>query len=241
LTFAVLAIGAAVGQLIVQDQAEEVARLKSQGEQHERDSIHKMEFRQFALQRDSVVADALGKYGFKLDSVTGMLVSLRDSVRTTIIEPERPVFQVAPFGGDYPKKAIQFLGVEKTDTSFDKYRVFFRSDGASSCCFDIKSQVIVDYEGYGLVYVADISMVEHSAVFGKGQGGASYFEVPRQPNYIMLYLWVHGTYKNSPEGKSFNVDDVCFYNKRDSSWGTMKGIHRNQIMYTAKKATPFSE
>jgi hypothetical protein len=232
--FAALAIIAAVGQIWVQNASEAAASKKNQRNQQLRDSINNMTFQKFILQRDSIIADNLGKYGYRLDSVTGMLVSLRDSVKTTIVEPDKPVFQIAP-GGMPGQPGIKFTGIDKKFPPRYKYDLRFMSCDASSCCYNLKMDVIIASNGLHLIKMGSLHPIDPTLILSKNELHTSHLVIPSLLKYDTIFLWIRGTYKGVDRREMYRMNTVYYCCKKDNSYGDVMGPWRKRIIDFVKR------
>lgn len=51
----------------------------------------------------------------------------------------------------------------------------------------------------------------------------------------MLYIWARGKYKNLDHSKTFQIDQVYYFNLNTKTFGTMIGPTRNSIIETVRK------
>jgi hypothetical protein len=175
------------------------------------------------------IAEILGKYGYRLDSVNRKLVKLiADSANMKVVLPEDPVLCVAD---NNTAKGISYL---KDDGPYSHYALNISSLDAGSCCFDIKASVVVLNDvtlNYDYIPV-NFSFPETNTTIPKNSSTGYTFKITNKLKYHYLYLWIRGVYKNVSGTKTYNFNEVYYNNKNGNVFGTMLGETKQQIIKT---------
>lgn len=161
---------------------------------------------------DSIIADNLGKYGYKFDSVSDRLEKLvRDSSKTKIIVQGDPALQISI--ADPP--GVEFLEKVNNET---KIRINIISVGAGSSYFDIKYGFVLAYTTNDTImngrYVSNSNknIIEKNAKLSEGVASGSYHLIPIDEKFTSLFIWLHGKYKRLDGTGNFVLDEVCWVN-----------------------------
>jgi len=167
------------------------------------------------------IANALGMYGFKLDSSNQRLEKLiKDSSKTRIIMPDDPVLIICPDGG-----------IKLVDSKLNShhYKIDFCSQTAGSSQFEIKCRVVLSDSMNSYTYAGSFDMPSDLQI-PKDMVNSEFFDIVNNQSYSFLYILVKGKYKNIDGTKSFQVNTLYYYNRYGNTSGMITGDTRRAII-----------
>jgi hypothetical protein len=178
-----------------------------------------------------LVTNTLGKYGYKLDSTNQILISIRDTVKTTIIEGDDPNLTLST-----PPDGIGIEFVEQSPNGLSAFNIRVVSQDAGSAYFNIRSSfVIQDSEGLRFSPTDNKLFLEPTERLSKETATAKPYFVPLRPNSRLLFIWLRGTYKRLDGSGNFRIDDVYQYNVASGGNKNVTGPTRQRIIDLIKE------
>ena len=237
LLFAVIALIFLPIYLYNQQKNDEVKKdLQIKMEQDKRDSllrrsydssllVMKDKFDTTNFKTTAIIAENLGKYGYRFDSANGSLSRLiKDSSKTKIFVGDDPVLSIGEFDGSNPIAIKKILNKKIT------LAISLKSTDAGSSDFDLKySFLLEDSSGY-LLYAGDSYPINKNSIMAKNSIQVSFTEINTFLKPHFIYLWVRGKYKNIDKTKSFIIDEVYYHNNYGNTFGIMKGETRKKVI-----------
>ncbi len=173
----------------------------------------------------AIIAENLGKYGYKFDSTNGSLVKLiKDSSKTKVIVGDDPVLAICDFS--------DMKGI--TVTNYTKYKISFRtllsSLDAGSSDFEIKYSYVIQDSLKNLYYYFKEIPIPFSSVLSKDASKGNYVNIESPIEIYFVYIWARGKYKNLDKTKPFEFNEVYYLNPHGNTTGTVKGETREKII-----------
>jgi hypothetical protein len=173
------------------------------------------------------IANALGKYGYQLDSSNKILVKLiRDSSKTKVILPDDPVLIIDPTDG------IKLLNEAN---GIHHYQISVLSTNASSAFFNIKCFFVVADSLGNYYFVKQLDLLSKDDKIPKDFSKGVFYEYSPRLAYSFLYVLLRGNYKNYDGTKSFEINDLYYYNKIGKTFGGMSGKTRTSVIECINK------
>lgn len=168
-------------------------------------------------------SDALGKYGYKLDSTRNILVKVvRDSSKTKVIVTDDPILTLC--NGEEITKTSQ-----RNDTS--SYQINFCSRMASSAGFKIDTYcVLADSIQKSFFYIGKFNFLPSFLTMVKNEGTSQIFHIITNAPHTHICLYSIGTYTNTDQTKKFNIDIVYYYNLATKHTGILLGLDRQSVI-----------
>lgn len=201
-------------------------------EQNRRDSIQrknydysltemKRKFDASNINTVKTVAEALGKYGFKLDSANLNLVKVvRDSAKTNVILPDSPVLVLCNSYG---------IELEKSTVDRPLYTLSICSQDASSSNFNVVVKLLVADSLDNIIHISTIEGLTKDVVIPKGNAFQQTLHIPNNWRYSSLYVSIKGTYQDFNRTKIYPVDNVYYYKVQSKKFGILIGRNRENI------------
>jgi hypothetical protein len=176
------------------------------------------------------IANALGKYGYRLDSSNQTLVKLiRDSSKTRVILPNDPVLVLC-----FPN------GIKLIDQENERrhYEVSVCSQDAGSSQFDITCFVVIADTLGNLLYKGKIEeFVPSNVQIPTNLSYVRQLDIQMDRPYSTLYLFIKGKYKNMDGTKSYPVSVIYYYNNNGNTSGMITGKTALSIIECVNRAT----
>ena len=167
----------------------------------------------------TAVADALGKYGYKLDSTNRRLVRiLKESTYTKGNLSNDPVLFCSAF-----------LLCEQTNGN-SVYRIEIGSNDAGATGFDITGNFLAVDSLHHKIYLGGKTIFDFKDRIPKDSINGFYMGIDNYGLYSHIFIRLSGSYKNMEGSKSFLIDDVIAYNIKDKTFQTAKGSIREEII-----------
>ncbi|WP_276502116.1 hypothetical protein [Terrimonas pollutisoli] len=189
-------------QKIDQDKRDENLKLKYDN------SILSMkkEFDRSNSSSAKLITETLGKYGYKVDSLNEVLINIRDSAKTRVIETEPPVFGIC----NQPCK-----GVELVDTSNGsyKFRISFQSEDAGSSYFKLNISTVIE-DTAGSIYQVEkynSSLIPFNLRMSKDAVISTNKTLITKIRIAKIYFWVKGSYKRIDGNGNYPINEVYIY------------------------------
>lgn len=173
----------------------------------------------------SVIADNLGKYGYKFDSANNRLIKvIRDSSKTKIVIGNDPVVKIY-------KLYIEPLSDSSKGFFHIKLSQSIESADAGSCCFDLKLSYVGETDKNDMVYLTNSTALNQKDKLSKDESKTSYMYIGYELNLKMIYVWVRGKYKTIDQSKSFDIDNVYYINVKTNTFGSIMGLTREKVTF----------
>ena len=177
------------------------------------------------------LSKALAKQGFEFDSSQKRIERLvKDSSKIRVFEKADPVLHLVTMGG---KKGIEIV---KEDNATFSIEIQILSSDAGSAGFEITYSILKINSVDQIIYLGKQTPLEYGNKLSINEANISYFVIPNdkygRPD--MILIWARGKYKNIDLSKTFQLDDVYYYNVNGNTFGEMKGKTRDAILYNVK-------
>jgi hypothetical protein len=171
------------------------------------------------IQTITAVADALGKYGYKLDTANRRLVRiLKESPKTKVIFSNDPVLSCSAF-----------ILCERTNGN-SVYRIEIGSNDAGATGFDIMGNFLAVDSLHHKIYLGGKTIFDFKDRIPKDSINGFYMGIDNYSLYSQIFIRLSGSYKNMEGSKSFLMDDIIAYNIKDKTFQTAKGSIREEII-----------
>lgn len=154
-----------------------------------------------------ILSKTIGEYKLKYDSVSNKITELiRDSSKTSIMEAETPVFELAIQPGKtgivFTKKKYPHFSIRETYVSAD----------AASTNFKVKRYLIVaDSVFNDLHKVSEEVLFDPKLVLSKNMRVAIDADFSAVKPFSSLLLWLRGTYTNRGGNKILSPNNLLYY------------------------------
>jgi hypothetical protein len=171
-----------------------------------------------------IVAEVLGKYGFKLDYTRGELVKISDSVKQQMKNGKMPVFQITGLNG------IRML--DELPNGNKKFVMEMVSLDAGSSYFDINCSYVVS-DSKQIYYAGGPEpYIDYQSNLSEKDIQSTYFNVSffNNPNISAVYVWIRGSYKRPDGSGDFKVNSVYGYFLANKRTMTIKGPTKKIIV-----------
>jgi len=184
---------------------------------------------QYYLEQTAAITEALGKYGYRWDSVSRELIKIvGDSSKVKVIMPESPVLRVCADG-----LRLQ----EKREFQYT-FELRLCSYQASCTNIRIKTPSIIR-DSLGHVFGDSISVTKLPAdlVIPKDDGVVRVFSV-RNPYHVRfenINILIEGTYMNQDKNKVFTINELVGLNLITNKSAFLIGITRDSIIHKMKE------
>jgi hypothetical protein len=180
----------------------------------------------------STISQKLGEYGFRLDSTGKRLEKvMKDSAKLKILSQEDPVLEICAQDG---------IKLVKTNTGDYKFAISICSTDASSTGFNLRIFFIFADSLNNFYKVKNTSSLSDKLQISKDASSIYYYGPIPKIDYRMLFVYILGTYKNMERTKTFNIDQIAYYNKVGNSSGYIIGETRKKIInYINQNITKF--
>ncbi len=172
--------------------------------------------------------EILGKYGYKLDSANNKLVSVvRDSSKTKVYLENKPVFTLCNDTG---------ISFKEETTKAYSLNVSFCSYDAGSFGHKLTWQAVYS-DSLNQLYIApqgkidnyfnkDFKMQKNSAF----SAGLNIQKIANSLLISTLYLYIKGVYYNIDKTKSYNVDELYYFDIKTKKFGIIMSDEREKIV-----------
>lgn len=188
----------------------------------------KKKFDSTSFKTDSLIADNLGKYGYKFDSASNRLEKIvRDSSKTRVIEKDDPVLHLRQI------ENVKIISITPISDKEQKVIIHFSSSDAGSSSFDIKlSCVTLDFSD-NLSYSGSYRPFGYTAQISKDGSLPATFMLNNAKNFVQIYFWIRGSYKNIDKSKIFRMDEVFVFDSKTKEYGVadldISGIIKDKV------------
>lgn len=176
----------------------------------------------------SIVSETLGKYGYKLDSSNLVLVNIRDSAKTRIIEADIPVVQLSRDFTAMP---------EYNPNGYSKFAITILSSDAGSSHFNIRYSLLMASSLDGPYTYINNELKEFPSYHLRISKDATITAFP----YLILnknsliFIWMRGTYTRLDGSGNFSINDTYCYNIPANSLTSIVGNTRQAIIRMAEE------
>ncbi len=184
----------------------------------------KKKFDSTSFKTDSLIADNLGKYGYKFDSANNRLEKIvRDSSKTRVLENIDPVLQLIQIPN------VKVITVSPVSENKIKVTIQFTSSDAGSSSFEIKLSSVAKDSLNNLFYFGLHNPFENKNQISKDAHMESGFYIYNPKKFTQIYFWIRGTYKNIDKSKQFYMDDVYYFDSKNNEYG-MASVDDNKLI-----------
>jgi hypothetical protein len=177
------------------------------------------------------LSQALAKQGLGFDSNQKRIEKLvKDSSKIRVFEKEDPVLHLVTMAG---KKGIEII---KEDNGAFTIEIQILSSDAGSGGFEITYSILKANSKDQIIYLGKRSPLQYNKKLSANQASISPFIIPSD-NYgkpEMIFVWARGKYKNIDLSKTFQLDEVYYYNVNGNTFGEMEGKTREAILNNVK-------
>lgn len=186
--------------------------------------VMKLKFDTSNFKTTAIIAENLGKYGYKFDSTNGSLVKLiKDSSKTKVIVGDDPVLSIVDIAN------MKGITITKYNKNSIDLKVIITSLDAGSRDFSIKYSYIIEDSLKQQYYVNSDTPIPFNSSIPKGNGKGNYINLESSFEIYYVYIWARGKYKNLDKTKEFQFDEVYYINPHENTSGTIVGSSRDKI------------
>jgi hypothetical protein len=203
-------------------------------QQNTRDSVLKAQYDSSLslthLRTIATITEALGKYGFKFDSVNQRLIQLvRDSSKTRIIMPEEPALILAIEDG---------IVFERHENGVFRFKIRLASMQAASTNFILSLSALVrDSAKNVLGFYPEFKDIQKDMVIPANVGFDLFLLIPLENITIPRHLdiLIKGRYTNLDGTKSHQINSLYGYDFKLNDWGLIDGPTREIVLSTMEQ------
>jgi hypothetical protein len=120
--------------------------------------------------------------------------------------------------------------IDSASKSSDHYFVNFCSYDAGSAYFNIKAYIAIKDSLHNYTYVNTFPLYDKNESMSKDSQMTTGFSFKTNKNYVDLYLFLKGTYKNLDGSKEFSVNIVHLYSPKTKTVSVLKGQAKNTVI-----------
>jgi hypothetical protein len=181
--------------------------------------VMKSEFDASNIRTIATVADMLGKYGYKLDSVNRRLVKvLKEAPRTNVMFSNDPVLVCSAFTLYEQTRGISV------------YEVDLCSYYAGSAEFDIQGNFAAANSLHHNIYLGGKNILDLEDRIPKDSINSFYIGINNDSLFSYVFIRLSGSYKNMEGSKTFHIDDVIVYDINAKTFFTAARSIREEII-----------
>jgi|GEM_PF-6071053 hypothetical protein len=158
------------------------------------------------LKSTAQIANILGKYGYKVDTLKQELVKLKDSIRKSKVEVE-------------PNLAISSFSNDGIVNGKRHYTISLVHLDAQAINFDISKGVVL-FDSIGYRFLMQDDFLVQTDMISPGFITSNGFNVPLNINPIYIYVLIKGTYANIHNAKPpHSIDRIYMLDIKNNKFG----------------------